>query len=106
MVSSFLFIFVHTLKDKIMKALTREQLVSKIASTGGKFFSVTFIKKNGEERLMNARTGVVKSLNGGQSNLDASKYITVFDVQADGYRAVNKDTIKQVVFGGESFKLV
>ena len=89
-----------------MKVLTREQLAEKITSTRGKFFSVTFIKKNGEERLMNARTGVVKALHGGQSNLDASKYITVFDVQADGYRAVNKDTIKEVVFGGEKFKLV
>lgn len=61
------------------------------ASTG--FVTVTFQKADGTIRKMNCRMGVTKHLKGGKSTLDASKYVTVYDMQKAAYRAVNRDTI-------------
>jgi hypothetical protein len=71
-----------------------------LKATAGKFFTVNFIKKDGSLRVMNCRLGVKKHLKGGVSNLDAEKYLTVYDMQAEGYRAVNLSTIVSVVVGG------
>ena len=60
------------------------------------FFTVTFLKKDGSVRKMNARVGVTKHLKGGESTLDATKYVTVFDVTKGEYRAVNRETIIEV----------
>ena len=74
---------------------------SVLKATQGKFFTVVFVKKDGTTRVMNARLGVVKHLKGGLSNfLDPSKYLTVYDIQAEGYRAVNLSTIISVTCGG------
>jgi hypothetical protein len=71
-----------------------------IRATAGKFFTVSFVKKDGSLRVMNCRLGVKKHLKGGVSNLDASQYLTVYDMQAEGYRAVNLATIVSVTVGG------
>ena len=71
-----------------------------LKATAGKFFTVSFIKKDGTTRVMNCRLGVTKHLKGGVSTLDASQYLTVYDMQAEGYRAVNLSTIISVVCGG------
>ena len=70
--------------------------VEKIMSSNGKIFSVTFIKQDGSERVMTCRLGVTKHLKGGKSTLNADQYITVYDMHAKGYRAINKSTIKSV----------
>ena len=62
-----------------------------------------FIKKDGSERVLVGRLGVTSRLKGGTSTLDAEKYITIFDVQNDGYRAVNRDTIRSVRIDGEEY---
>ena len=74
-----------------------------IEQTKGRFFTVTFIKKDGSERTLNGRVGVTKHLKGGVSRA-GDQYITVYDVQNGGYRSVNKDTIKQIKFGKEIYK--
>jgi hypothetical protein len=73
-----------------------QEIIEKILASNGKIFTVVFIKKDGSERTMNARLGVKKHLKGGTSTLDADKYITVFDMQAGGYRAINRETIQSV----------
>jgi len=75
-------------------------LQSVLQATKGKFFTVVFIKKDGTTRSMNCRLGVTKHLKGGVSNLDVSQYLTVYDVQSEGYRAVNLSTIVSVSCGG------
>ena len=70
--------------------------VERILSSNGKIFSVEFVKKDGSVRLMNCRLGVTKYLKGGQSTLDPAKFITVYDLQSAGYRAINVDTILNV----------
>lgn len=70
--------------------------VERILSSNGKIFSVEFVKKDGSVRLMNCRLGVTKYLKGGQSTLDPNKFITVYDLQSEGYRAINIETIINV----------
>ena len=73
---------------------------SVLKATQGKFFTVVFVKKDGTTRVMNARLGVSKHLKGGQSTLDPAQYLTVYDIQSEGYRAVNLATIISVTCGG------
>jgi len=73
-----------------------------ILSSGGKFVSVTFVKKDGSLRTLTGRLGVTKHLKGGVSTLDPNQYITIFDVVNKGYRAVNRETIQSVTFEGET----
>jgi len=74
-----------------------------IESSGGKFISVTFIKKDGTQRVLVGRLGVTKHLKGGQSTLDSAKFITIYDTQNEGYRAINRETIQSVRLDGEEY---
>lgn len=71
-----------------------------IASSKGKFVSVTFIKKDGTARKLNGRIGVTKYLKHGTATVDLDKYIIVYDTLNAGYRSVNKDTIVSVTCEG------
>lgn len=71
-----------------------------ILNSEGRFITVEFIKKDGSLRKLTGRLGVKKHLKGGVSTLDANKFITIYDVQAEGYRAINRDTIKSLTIDG------
>ena len=71
-----------------------------ILNSNGKFVTITFVKKDGSERVLNGRLGVTKHLKGGVSTLNPTEYITIYDVQNGGYRAVNRSTIKRVKIDG------
>lgn len=70
--------------------------IERILNSNGKIFTVEFTKKDGSLRVMNCRLGVTKYLKGGSSTLDANKFITVYDLQSKGYRAINKEAIMNV----------
>lgn len=74
-----------------------------IESSNGKFISVTFIKKDGTQRVLVGRLGVTKHLKGGTSTLDPQKFITIYDTQNEGYRAINRETIQSVRLDGQEF---
>ena len=74
-------------------------LAIKLLNSNGKFLTVTFRKKDGTIRVMNCRLGVTKYLKGGSSTLNPDKYITVYDLQSKGYRAISKDDILAIVGG-------
>ena len=76
--------------------MENNNFVERILSSNGKIFSVEFVKKDGSVRLMNCRLGVTKHLKGGSSTLDPDKFITVYDLQSEGYRAINKEAIINV----------
>jgi hypothetical protein len=80
-----------------------EKLVKIIEKSCGRFFKATFIKKDGTVREMVARTGVKAHLKGGATKYDGSKFISVYDVQAKGYRLINKETLRSVKFGGKVY---
>lgn len=82
-----------------------EKVKSLIENSEGKIFTVTFIKKNGEERVMNCRRGVSSKTNGGGMayHPDDHGLITVFDMQAKDYRMVNLDTVTQLKIRGRVY---
>lgn len=61
----------------------------------GKTFTVTFIKKNGETRVMNARLGVKKPLKGGTLSYDPKEknLLIVYDMQKKAYRCITLESI-------------
>jgi len=75
-------------------------LQSLIENSNGTFVTVTFVKKNGEQRVLNGRMGVTAGLKGGKSTIDPTKFITIYDVKAGGYRSINRETILEVKVGG------
>lgn len=71
-----------------------------VEESNGKFVTVEFIKKDGTLRKINGRLGVTAPLKGGKSTLDSNKYVTIYSMADQGYRAINKDTIQSVSIEG------
>lgn len=69
----------------------REQILA----TKGRFFSVSFIKKDGTTRKMTARLGVKKDIKGVglKFNPTERNLIVVFDIHKRAYRMINLSTI-------------
>lgn len=67
-----------------------------IESLDGKFFTVTFKKKDGSIRKMNARTGVKKYLKGGVNLNSNPDHIIVFDMGNRQYRTVNLSEVLEL----------
>ena len=67
----------------------------KILATNGKFFSVSFVKKDGTTRKMTARLGVKKDIKGVglKFNPTERNLIVVFDIHKKAYRMINLSTI-------------
>ena len=82
----------------------REMLRNLIKATNSMFFTITWVKKNGEERTMTVKDGVESKLalpkGQGSNNQEAySNLITLFDVQAGHYKSVNLDTVTKLKCG-------
>ena len=71
-----------------------------IASSAGKFVTVTFLKKDGTIRKLNGRINVTKYLKYGPYVADTGTGFCVYDVVNKGYRTVKKDTILGITCGG------
>jgi hypothetical protein len=87
--------------------ITKDEAKRLIKDTKGKFFTVTFTKKDGTERVMNARLGVKVYLKGGELpyNPDEKGLIPVYDVKTGGYRMVNVNTIKKLKIGNNEYNV-
>ena len=73
-----------------------------IDSTKGRIFTAVFIKKNGEKRTINCRTGVRKFTKGGVSTSGhIPELVVVFDIQKQQYRNINLESIIEIRFGGK-----
>ena len=75
---------------------------------GDKIFTVTFTKKDGSVRVMNARKGVRKGVKGvGMSyNPSEKNLIVVFDMQKEAFRMINAKTILEVKADKKIYKFV
>jgi hypothetical protein len=71
-----------------------------------KIFSVTFIKKDGSLRKMNAMRGVRKGVKGVGHSFDPSEknLLTVFDMQKGDFRFVNLNEVISFKANRKSFK--
>lgn len=74
--------------------------------SSGSIFNVTFTKRTtGELRSMTCRRGVTKGLKDGKKGFsDRSKdLLTVWDMQARGYRSIPVDAIQSLKVNGQTF---
>ena len=85
--------------------ISKETAKQLIKDTKGKFFTVTFTKKDGSERVMNARLGVKAYLKGGDLpyNPDENGLIPVYDMKNGGYRMINTSTINKLKIGNSEY---
>jgi hypothetical protein len=83
--------------------ITLQQILDKVSN--GRVFSASFIKKDGTERTMNCRTGVVKHTTGkGLSfNPISANLIPVFDMNKNGYRFISFDRLNWIKIGGKKY---
>ena len=83
--------------------ITLQQILDRVST--GKVFSANFIKKDGTERTMNCRTGVVKHVKGKGRNFDpiTANLIPVFDMNKNGYRFISFDRLNWIKIEGEKF---
>jgi hypothetical protein len=81
------------------RTISKQEAAQVIKNTKGKYFTVSFTKKDGTNRVMNARLGVKIYLKGGTLpyNPDEKGLIPVFDAKTKGYRMVNINTINKLV---------
>lgn len=94
-------------KKEITDSLTKQQAENIIKASKGKIFTVTFIKKDGNIRVMNARLGVKAYLHGGSLpyNPEEKGLLALFDIQAKGYRMLNLSTITELTIGGKTYEV-
>lgn len=87
--------------------ISRPEAKQMIKDTKGKFFTVTFTKKDGTTRVMNARLGVKAYLKGGELPYDseAKGLIPVYDVKTGDYRMINVDTITKLKIGNNEYEV-
>lgn len=83
------------------------ELIRKIIGNKGKFFSVTFVKKDGSIRNMTCRLGVNKNLKGkGMAyNTEDKDYLVVYSTQDKDYRIVNINTLLRIKANGNDIIL-
>ena len=86
----------------IFKHVDIKELQKILLGTNGKIFSATFVKKNGEVRDINCRLGVKSHIKGtGAPSFTLNEdnpYQLVFDLQKNGYRALNMNTLTKIKF--------
>jgi hypothetical protein len=63
----------------------------------GPMFKVTFVKANGQLRTYRARLGMERNLKGGVNHLTDPKYMTVWSADSQGYRALNLETVTELM---------
>lgn len=95
--------------------ITPNEAEQLIRDSKGAIFDVSFIKKDGTLRRMNARVGVKKYLKGGELKYDATSkgLIPVYDVQCGlqrksdedpaCYRMINKNTLMSLRVGKQKY---
>ena len=91
-----------------METITKSEALDLIGRNRETIFSARFTKKDGTTRDMVARLGVKKYLKGGILKYDANEkgYAIVFDMQNQGYRTINSNTLQELKIGGKTFKVL
>ena len=86
--------------------MNKELALDVIGRTGGKIFSATFVKKNGDVREMTCRLDVKKGVNGKGLSFKPSEHdlLCVFDMKNNGFRMINLNTLQQVKVGGKIYR--
>lgn len=91
------------MREVILRSMTEAFEV--LDRVGDAFFGVTFVKKDDTVREMNCRRGVKKHLKGGELKYSPRErnLLSVYDVQAEGYRMVNVETLLEIRHEGTRY---
>ena len=88
-----------------MKKIKRRETLNLLKDNENLIFSVVFLKKNGELRPMTCRFGVKKHLKGGNLAFNPLErnLLVVFDMQKEGYRMINLETLMLITMKGVQY---
>ena len=90
-----------------MKKINRRDILNLLIENKTSIFSVVFLKKDGTLRRMTCRFGVKSHLKGGRLSYDPKERnnLIVFDMQKEGYRTINLDTLMNVNMKGVEYNV-
>ena len=92
-----------------METITRSRAAEMIRKLeDGRFFTVVFVKRStGDQRTMNCRQRVKKHLKGGDAaySFTDKGLVSVYDVQAEGYRSFPLDGLTELHASGVTYKV-
>ena len=85
--------------------ISKKSLRAFIRITDGRFFRMTYQKKDGSIRNLTVRTGVSKGVKGTGRAYDPKDYglITVWEASSECFKAINPDQILEISFQGKTF---
>jgi len=91
-----------------MTTIDRGTAIKMIKDSEGRIFGVSFIKRTtGELRHMSARRGVRKGVNGQGLKYDpeSKQLITVYDMNKEGHRMLNTETLYRLSLQGTNYNI-
>ena len=69
------------------------ELDNLIAQTKGKFFSITFVKKDGSVRVINGKDKYQRLLKGGVNNVAVAGYVPFVNRNTETWASAHKDAV-------------
>jgi len=93
-----------------MNTITTDRAKELIRETNGQIFSSTFIKKNGQHRILTGRLKVTKGLkdNAKPRPYEPSKYnlLCVYDMRIKAFRMLNFNTLLTLTINKNNYKII
>ena len=99
------------MKTQIIATTAKGRMIRDLLTkNGGRMFSVTFTKANGEERTITGNYGHVKGQDGENTVAHIEKYVTVILPERDAQgkvqrRNVNTETVKSLRINGVTIEI-
>lgn len=85
--------------------ISKSRAVELMKTSQGRFFTVSFTKKDNSERTINGRTKVTKGSKGGKNPATNLGYVSVYSTKEKGYRNVNSQTITSLKINGNTYRV-
>jgi len=90
-----------------MRTITQTKAKELIKQSKGLIFAATFTKKDGTQRIMNARLGKKYTPTGKAAPFKPSDYnmISVYDMRKKGFRMINFNTLKKLSINANKYTI-
>jgi hypothetical protein len=90
------------------QTISPKQAAEMISNAGGRFFTVTFVKRtNNEFRTINCRRGVSKGVKGTSGRKQKTTgLVTVYDMHKKGYRRINLSGVRDIRMNGVQYNVI
>jgi hypothetical protein len=84
----------HTSPEQTKEKMTMQtELDNLIAETKGKFFSITFVKKDGSVRVINGKDKYQRLLKGGVNHVKDAGYVPFVNRNTETWASAHKDAV-------------